>query len=340
MNSNPETQSAATSIPTQFRCARVAILGRPNAGKSTLLNALMEVSLSATSKRPQTTRSNIRGVIQHYNGEREWDGQLVLVDTPGVNFKKGLLDRSMHMQVEGALKDVDVVLWVADARNFAKDLRDIEMKRPGSDKLAGWLKHRLEQRGEVRWILALSKVDMVNKNELLPLIAKAVEVVPEFSDVIPIAAEKGLHSKDSNLDCLLKVLRDAAPKQPPVFDEHTWTDLNERQLIQNLVREAIFRQVHEEVPYQADCTIMQYIEPTEGRRMPEVDATIWVAKDSLKPILVGAQGSRIKEIGQTVRARYKDITGEDIVLRMFVKVVDKWDSRAQSLSELGYALES
>ena len=143
---NASTDLEIKSQPN-FRCARIAILGRPNAGKSTLLNALMEVAFSGTSNRPQTTRTNIRGVIQLHDEEKKWVGQLVLVDTPGVNFKKGLLDRSMHMAVEGALRDVDVVIWVADSRTFKRDLKDIEMKRPGSDKLAGWLVQRLEEKG-------------------------------------------------------------------------------------------------------------------------------------------------------------------------------------------------
>jgi GTP-binding protein Era len=353
----PEPQTA-TLVPQNFRCAQVAILGRPNAGKSTLLNSLLEVSISAVSKRPQTTRTALRGIIQLYSkppvkaaktklakGETpakgDWNGQIVLVDTPGVNFKKGLLDRSMHMAVEGALRDVDIVLWVADCRGFARDLRDIEMGRPGADKLAGWLKDRLSKKdASTRWILVLSKADMVSKNELLPLIQKASELLPEITDVVPVAAMAGMKDTSSNLDNLLAVLREAAPLSAPVFSEEDWTDLNDKQLLQNLIREAIFRQTEEEVPYQCDCTILRYQEPDGAKRkMPEVDATIWVAKDSLKRIVVGAGGSRVKEIGMKVRERYKEITGDNIVLRLFIKVVDKWDSRAANLSELGYVLD-
>ena len=304
------------------------------------MNALLEVSLSAVSKRPQTTRSAIRGVIQLYNTKKEWNGQIVLVDTPGLNFKKGLLDRSMHMAIENSLRGVDVIMWVADARTFSRDLRDIEMGRPGADKMAGWLKDRLENETDSKWILVLSKADLMNKNELLPLIQKSVELLPQFAQVIPVAAGVGMANSDSNLDGLLKVLKEASPKSAPIFSEDDFTDMNERQLIQNLIREAIFRQTGEEVPYESDCTILQFQEADGGKKkMNEVDATIWVAKDSLKPILVGAKGSRIKEIGMFVRERYKEITGDDLVLRLFVKVVEKWDSRASSLSELGYVLE-
>ena len=330
-----------TKTPAQnFKFARVAIMGRPNAGKSTLLNSLLEVSLSATSKRPQTTRTNIRGIIQLYGPIKEWNGQLVLVDTPGVNFKKGLLDRSMYMAIEGALGNVDLVIWVADARSFEKDLRDLEMGRPGSDRLAAWLKDRLQSRGNTRWILALSKTDTCRKPELLPVIQKAALVCPEFTDIVPIAAGLGIQSKDSNLQILLSIMKECAPIAKPEYDEHAYTDLNEKQLIQNLVREAIFRQGREEVPYQCDCTIVRFQEPNreEGRKLSEVNATIWVSKNSLKPILVGKSGSRIKEIGTFVRARYTEITGQDLVLKLMVKVVEKWETRANSLQELGYVL--
>lgn len=322
-----------------FRCATVAVLGRPNAGKSTLLNALVGTNFSGVSKRPQTTRTNIRGILQHYTGEgarRKWSGQIVVVDTPGVNFKKGLLERAMYMAVENAVEEVDVVLWVSDAKSWARDLADLERKRPGSDKLPGWLRNRLDKKSQSRWILVLSKSDLGEKNELLPLIEKTAKLVPEFSDIVPVAAM--IAGAKSNLEGLKEVLLAAAPEGDPLYPEDYWTDLNERQLIQNLVREAIFRQAREEVPYLSDCSLLKYTEPGEGRRMPEVDVNIWVSKASLKAILVGRAGSRIKEIGKAVRERYKEITGDEIVVRTFVKVVEKWESRAANLEELGYVL--
>ncbi len=329
-----------TAPKKDFRCASVAVLGRPNAGKSTLLNALLGTAVSGTSKRPQTTRQNIRGVIQFHNPEKEWTGQLVIVDTPGLNFKKGLLERSMHMAVEDTLAKVDLVVWVADARTWKKDLKDVELEQPGADRIASWLTNQLKAlRPESKWILVLSKVDLVAKNDLLPLIQKSLEVLPQFSDVVPIAAELGLGAKGSNLNALLEILKDTAPESDPMYGEETWTDLNDRQLIQNLVREAIFRQGREEVPYETDCSIESYVEPEGVKKMAEVHANIWVTKDSIKPILVGKAGSRIKEIGHSVRKRYKEITGHDLVLKLFVKVVEKWNLRAAHLQELGYVLK-
>jgi GTP-binding protein Era len=321
-------------VPQSFVTAQVAVLGRPNAGKSTLLNALLDVNVSAVSNRPQTTRSNIRGILQRTSDQGEWTGQLVVIDTPGINFKKGLLDRAMSMSVEDALRDVDVVCWVADPRTFDKDVRDLELGRPGSDKLAAYLSNKLKDKGDTKFILVLSKADMVNKNALLPLIAR-VSQLNLFDEIIPVASPKGLSEPGSNLQGLIDLFYQFAKPKKPLFDKDAWTDLNERQLVQNLVREAIFCTSFEEVPYQSDCTIVQFKEGSEKLRA-ECDATIWAARDSLKHILVGKQGAHIKEIGMRVRKRYQEITGEDLILRLFVKIVDNWDSRAQNLSELGY----
>ncbi len=333
------------SKPT-FKCTRVAILGRPNAGKSTLLNSLLEVELSATSQRPQTTRTNIKGVIQIVESSKksesqngDWVGQIVFVDTPGVNFKKGLLDRAMHMSVQEATENVDCIIWLADARTFAKDLRDIELKRPGSDKIAGWLQNLLEEKSQSQdWILCLSKIDLIAKNDLLPLMQKAASLLPQFKAIIPLAAKLGRKNAASQIEALIDVVKSRAPVAPPEYPQDVWTDLNEKQMIQNLIRESIFRQAYEEVPYQCDSTIIRYIDADGSKKMPEVDATLWVSKASLKPILVGKQGVRIRDIGIATRERYKQVTGEDLVLRLMVKVVEKWESRAQNLSELGYVL--
>jgi GTP-binding protein Era len=338
-----------TTQSPAFRMARVAILGRPNAGKSTLLNALLEIAVSATSGRPQTTRTNVRGILQlHDEKTKKWNGQIVLVDTPGVNFKKGLLDRSMHISLEEALDGLNVAIWVADARSFEKDLRDLELGRPGDDKIAGWLDVALGRKDSgktpapgVKWILALSKVDQIDKPTLLPLMERIAKLVPEFSEIVPISAVKGLKNPASNLDTLLGLIRAQAPEGEPAYPEEAWTDLSERKLLQNLVRESVFRMSRDEVPYETDCSVYQFVEPDgEKKKRPEADVVIWVARKALKPIMVGARGSRIRDIGIAVRERYQDITGDDLILRLFVKVVDNWAHKPQLLSELGYSVEA
>lgn len=348
MSSTKSVKTPDTKRAKNFRCGTVAILGRPNAGKSTLLNALLEIAVSPTSNRPQTTRQNIRGILQILGGKgtrKTWEGQLVLIDTPGINLKKGLpLDRAMLMSVEDAVADVDVVVWVADSRVFEKDLSDYELEKQGTDKALGWLRTQLKanqariakgQKAQ-RWILVLSKADLTPKPELLPLIERAAKLLPDFTDIVPMAAKFGAENAKSNVDTLVKILKDAAPEGEPLYPEDDWTDLSERQLVANLIRESIFQLTQDEVPYETDCTILRFTEPTGTKKMAEVDATIWVGKKSLKPILVGKQGSMIREINHRTRERYKDITGENIVLKILVKVVENWHRVPKQLSELGY----
>ena len=317
-----------------FFVNRVAILGRPNAGKSTLLNALLESPLSGVSARPQTTRTNIRGIVQRFGAANEWVGQIILADTPGVNLAKGLLERAMHTSVEEALKDVETVVWVADARTFIKDLRNVEMDRVGGDKIAGWLTNTLKTCADKNWILVISKMDLVNPNEVLPLLQKASELMPQFKEIVPISA-MGVARK-SNLNTLFKVLEKYSQPCEPIYAPEVWTDMNQRQVLQNLIREAIFRQSQQEIPYKSDSTILSFEEPAGKKKMSEIHAYIWVSKASMKPILVGKNGSRIREINKAVRDRYEEITGDKVVLKLFVKVVEKWESRAANLSELGY----
>jgi GTPase len=325
----------------EFKCATVAIIGRPNAGKSTLLNALIESELSATSNRPQTTRTNVRGIIQRYagldSGDKRWTGQLVLVDTPGVNLRKGLLDRSMYVAIEEAMRDVDIAVWVADCRGFDSDLDDIAMGRSGpDDRLALWLRDQIRRPNQrTKWILAISKIDTRSKAELLPLMEKVAEILPEFETVIPLAAIQGLENEKSNVIGLLNTLDQLAPKGPPLYPEESWTDMSGREVVRNLIRESIFRGSYKEIPYECDCVIDDWIEPEEGRRT-EVHATIIVSRDSIKGIMVGKGGSKIKETGQSVRKRFAEITGEDIVLKLFVKVVEKWTQLPQKVRDLGY----
>lgn len=333
MNTNQTTTSNAPN----FRCSTIAILGRPNAGKSTLLNALIESDLSATSDRPQTTRSNVKGIIQRYNEQKKWIGQHVLIDTPGVNLKKGLLDRSMYTAIEDAMRDVDIAIWVADARNFERDLDDIAMGRPGKDdRLALWIKEQVQTPDQkTQWILVLSKIDLVNKADLLPLIEKAAEILPQFTDIVPVAALQGLKNAKSNVGGLLKVLDGIAPIGEALYPEEAWTDLSGRDVLRNLVREAIFQGSYKEIPYECDCYVESWVEAVDNRRT-EVHATICVSRDSIKRIIVGNGGSKIKEIGIQVRKRYLDITGDDIILKLFVKVIEKWTQVPERIRDLGY----
>jgi GTP-binding protein Era len=321
-------------IAEKFKVAKIAIIGRPNAGKSTLLNALMQSELCATSDRPQTSRRKISGVLQRYSAKK-WSSQIVLMDTPGINFQKGALERSFFSAVEASLSEADAVVWLADARSFEKDLLDLEMEKVQEDRVANWLKETI-QNSDQPWILVLNKADLINKSDLLPLMDKVMRVLPEFKEIVPISAAAGLKNPDSNLEGLLGVLDKFSRERDPLFDQEAFTDISAKEMLREFVREAIFKGTMKEVPYETECTVVRFQEPTKANLKPEADVVIWVSRPSLKGIIVGAQGKKIKEIGMSARNRYKEVTGQEIIVRTFVKVVDRWERRSDLLGELGY----
>jgi GTPase len=236
---------------------------------------------------------------------------------------------------------VDLICWVADAREWSQELEDLEFDRTGEDRLAVWLKDQLKRKySGKKWFLVLTKSDLLAKPDLLPLIQKTATLIPEFRNIIPVVGKKTLSESDSNLESLVKLLRNESPVQPPLYGEEEWTDLNERELLLNLLREAIFCMNFKEVPYECDCQISNWVEAANEKRRPEVDADIIVSRDSLKAILVGKGGSKIRDIGTMTRKRFEQVTGQEIILRLHVKISDRWMERAPVLKELGYELRS
>lgn len=299
-------QPAADGQPPH-RCGYVAIVGRPNVGKSTLLNRLVGQKVSITSAKPQTTRHRIVGVLTRP------DAQLLFFDTPGKQSKhRGALNRVLNRTVQQTAAEADVIVLVIDAARWtdtdAQIARDLPSDRPV--------------------LLALNKVDALpDKSALLPLIAK-VSAARDFAAVVPISAEKG-----TQLDALLAECVSRLPEGPPIMDPETVTDRSERFYAAELLREKLFRLSGDEIPYTSTVVIDKYEELPRLRR---IYATILVERDSHRAIVLGAGGERIKRIASEARVELERMLDAKIHLEVWVKVKGGWADSEQSLRAYGY----
>src|SRR5258708_7738082 len=292
----------------------VVILGRPNVGKSTLLNALVGEKLAIVTPKPQTTRNRIVGV---WNGP---EGQIVFVDTPGVHGAKKGLNRFMVQEALGAIDEVDAALLVVDAGE----------RRPGDEERQ--ILRQLEgARG--RTVLAVTKVDKVkDKGALLPLLADW-ERVSEFGALVPISA-----LKNKNLAPVISELCKLLPRGAPLYGPETLTDRTERFLAAELVREQIFLLTRQELPYAVAVDIESWEERAldGGGADVVIEAAILVERDSQKAIVVGKGGSMIKEVGTKARAQITDLLGRPAHLKLQVKVEPEWTTSPAALARRGY----
>ncbi len=290
-----------------FRCGYIAIIGRPNVGKSTLLNHLVGQKISITSRKAQTTRHRITGIFTDAHA------QFVFVDTPGFQTRyKNALNRGMNRTVSGVLNEVDVVLFVIEARHF--DERDkvvLDMLPPG---------------GKV--ILVINKMDyFANKGEALPFIEK-IAGEREFAAIVPVSAKQG-----KQLDTLLEAIRPLLPEGSPIYAEDEITDRNERFLAAELLREKVFRFTGEELPYAASVVIEQFKQ--EGN-LRHIQAAILVDKEAHKAMLIGAKGAKLKEIATQARLDMEKLFDGKVFLEVFVKVKSGWADDERALKSLGY----
>jgi GTP-binding protein Era len=288
-----------------FRSGFVSIIGRPNAGKSTLLNALVGEKLAIVTRKPQTTRNRIQGIINVERKTKRPAGQIVLVDTPGVHKPINSLNRRMMKEVYDALEGCDLLLLIADATaRFGtgdKFVLDI-VKKSGQP-----------------CFLLLNKIDVLDKQRLLPLIAEYKER-HEFAEVIPISA-----MKREGLDALLASVMKALPEGPRYFPKDQLTDQPERFLVAELIREQVLLATEQEVPYATTVLIDQY---EEGARLTRIAATIYCEREGQKAILIGKQGSTLKKIGTAARLQIQGLLNTKVFLELFVKVRAGWrDSR-------------
>jgi GTP-binding protein Era len=311
----------------------VAILGRPNVGKSTLLNRIVGEKLAIVSDRPQTTRNRIVGVwtgaitASRVSNDRV-AGQIAFVDTPGVHDARSALNKFMVEEALGVLGEVDAVLMVVDADEGASSTHlpgGARRMHPADARLLD----QLREAGRPV-ILAVNKVDKVrDKTTLLPLLETWGTRAP-FSALIPISATAGVGVVDVVRE-LLKVL----PAGPPLFDPDTLTDRSERFLAAELVREQLFNRLRQEIPYSTGVVVDNWEERADVGDVV-IDATITVERDSQKSIVVGKAGAMVRDVGTSARAEITKLLGRPVHLRLFVKVAPDWTTSEVGIARLGY----
>ena len=291
------------------RAGYVAILGRPNVGKSTLLNALVGAKVSIVTPKPQTTRNRIIGIRTLPDR-----AQIAFLDTPGIHEARSLINRRMVETARQALAEADVVLVLVDAAAAVT---------PGDRALAGTLAPL-----PATTIVVLNKADRVARPELLPIMATLGELLPG-REIIPASALTG-----ENVDTVLGRVVDALPEGEPLYEAEEYTTATERFLVQELIREQLFRQTEEEVPYGTAVVVEEFAEKPE-RNVLVLGATILVDRPSQKPIVIGAGGQRLREIGRRARLEMEALFGRRVFLELFVKVEPGWARNPRRLAELG-----
>ena len=286
----------------------VTLVGRPNVGKSTLMNHLIGQKIAITSDKPQTTRNRIQTV---YTDER---GQIIFLDTPGIHKAKNKLGEYMVNVAEHTLKDVDVVLWLVEPTTF----------------IGAGERHIAEQLNKVKTpvLLIINKIDTVKKEEILPFIAAYTDICP-FAEIIPVSALKGI-ATDTVLDMIFKYL----PYGPQFYDEDTVTDQPMRQIAAELIREKALRLLDEEIPHGIAVTIEKMTERRNG--LFDIEATIVCERESHKGIIIGKGGAMLKKIGTAARVEIENMLEARVNLRLWVKVRKEWRDSDLYMKNYGY----
>ena len=285
----------------------VAILGQPNVGKSTLLNSLLKEKVSIVSPKPQTTRNKILGI---YNDE---DCQIVFIDTPGIHNSQNKLDEYMNKSILVAKSDVDVVLYVIDgSKSITKNTIEILNKYTKNIQ---------------NIILVVNKIDKTNYEKLYPELAKCNQL-ENIKDVVPVSA-----SKSKNLEELLKVIKSYLKDNIKYFDQDIYTDQSIKTLVSELIREKALWLLQDELPHGIAVEITKF---DEEKPIIEIDADIILEKSIHKPIVIGKNGSMLKNIGIKARNDIEKLLQKQVMLKLFVKIREDWRNSASTIKELGY----
>jgi len=292
-----------------FRCGFVAVVGRPNVGKSTLVNALVGRKVSIVTSRPQTTRQRVIGVA---STER---AQLLFVDTPGMHrHEKHALNKLMNRSAQSSLADADVVLVVVEAGRWTEEDEDVLARAQAAGRPV---------------MLLLNKIDRIRPREaVLPMLQEAA-ARGEFAAVVPISAERG-----ENLARLRELLEAAVPEGPALFPPEQWSNRDERFHIAEVVREKLMRRLRDELPYGLAVEIERLGESEQGRL--EVGAVVWVEREAHKAIVIGKGGEMLKAAGQAARLELKAHFDLPVHFEIWVKVRERWTDREADLKRLGY----
>lgn len=291
----------------EFHCGKIAIVGRPNVGKSTLMNHLIGVKLAITSRKPQTTRHRIAGVVTTE------DTQYIFLDTPGFQEShRNALNRVLNRTVAQTAEEADVVVFVVEGLQFTEKDEAVLKQLPADRPV----------------ILAVNKIDRIeDKSRLLPHLEVLQKKHP-FAEIVPLSAKQ-----QHNLDSLKAVLRRFLPVQPSMFDADDFTDRPERFLVAEFIREKVFRYVGDELPYSASVIIEQYQQ--EGR-LRRIHAAIVVEKASQRAILIGKGGEKLKQIGTEARLDLEKLLGGKIYLELWVRVKKGWADDDRLIRQYGY----
>ncbi len=292
-----------------FRSGFVSIIGRPNVGKSTLLNALLGQKIAIASNKPQTTRNRILGIHTRETA------QILFLDTPGIHRAKGRLNQFMVDQALATCKNVDAVLFLVEATD-----------RPGGgddfilDLLA---------KGKVPVILGINKADLVAKPDLLPLIAAYAERF-DFAGIIPLSGLNG-----EGVEELITLVQGLLPEGPPYYPEDMVTDQPERFIVAEMIREQLLKQTHDEVPYGVAVAVERFTEKPD-KNLVVVEAVIHVERDAHKSIVIGKNGAKLRAIGHAARYDIERMLGTRVFLELFVRVEKNWTQSNRLMKEFGY----